>query len=196
MPDQLSLEPGRTALLVMDYQNGIVSRMAEQDALLERTSAAIASTRAHGGQVGWVRVAFTEAELGAIPESSVFAAMTAGGRGAQMHADGPETQIHSQLDHRPEDIAVRKRRVGGFTTTDLDEQLRARGIDTLVLAGLSTSGVVLSTVREAMDRDYRIVVLHDACADGDSDAHAFLTTKIYPRHTTVIAVKDLDALWA
>jgi hypothetical protein len=59
--------------------------------------------------------------------------------------------------------------VGAFTTTDLDRQLRDRAITTLVLAGISTSGVVLSTVREAMDCDYRIVVLEDATADSDPD---------------------------
>jgi nicotinamidase-related amidase len=70
--------------------------------------------------------------------------------------------------------------VGAFTTTDLDRQLRDRAITTLVLAGISTSGVVLSTVREAMDRDYRIVVLEDATADSDPDTHAFLTASIFP----------------
>ena len=53
---------------------------------------------------------------------------------------------------------VRKTRVGAFSTTDLDEQLRQRGVDTLLLAGISTSGVVLSTVRDAHDRDYRVFV--------------------------------------
>ena len=63
---------------------------------------------------------------------------------------------------------MRKQRVGAFSTTDLHEQLQARGIDTLVLAGISTSGCVHSTVLDAFDRDYRVIVLSDACADPDA----------------------------
>ncbi len=85
--------------------------------------------------------------------------------------------------------------MGAFSTTDLDQQLRARAVDTLVLAGISTSGVVLSTVREAMDRDYRIVVLNDACADPEPDNHAFLVSRIYPRYATVLDVAELPGLW-
>jgi nicotinamidase-related amidase len=94
----------------------------------------------------------------------------------------------------PGDIVVRKTRVGAFSTTDLDRRLRERGVDTLVLAGISTSGVVLSTVRDASDRDYRIVVLEDACADPDPEIHAFLVGRIYPRQTDVVAVAALSGL--
>jgi nicotinamidase-related amidase len=116
-------------------------------------------------------------------------------RRAQLHADAPGSQIHPSLGPRPHDVSVRKTRVGAFSTTKLDEQLTDRGITTLALAGISTSGVVLSTVREAMDRDYRIFVLEDACADPDPQTHAFLTGVIYPRHTDVIGVDDLRERW-
>ncbi len=92
------------------------------------------------------------------------------------------------------DIVVRKVRVGAFSTTDLDEQLRGRGIDTLILAGISTSGVVLSTVRDASDRDYRVVVLTDATADREADVHEFLIERIFPRQADVVAVAELDGL--
>jgi nicotinamidase-related amidase len=84
--------------------------------------------------------------------------------------------------------------VSAFSTTDLDPQLRERGIDTLLLAGISTSGVVLSTVRDAADRDYALFVVADACADPEPDVHAFLTERIYPRQASVITVADLEAL--
>jgi nicotinamidase-related amidase len=70
------------------------------------------------------------------------------------------------------------------------------GITTLILAGISTGGVVLSTVREAMDLDYQIVVIHDACADRDQDVHDFLTEKLFPAHTFVTSVDALQTLWA
>jgi nicotinamidase-related amidase len=196
MPDRPTLDPRHTALLVLDYQAGIVAQLPGADALLDRVTAAVDTTRAHGAHVGWVRVAFTDADFDAIPETSVFAGRTSAEQRPALHADAPATQIHQQLDHRPGDIAVRKVRVGAFTTTDLDEQLHAQGITTIVLAGLSTSGAVLSTVREAMDRDYRIVVLRDACADRDPDTHAFLNDKVFPAQAFVTTVDGLDGLWA
>jgi nicotinamidase-related amidase len=196
VPDRPTLDPRRTALLVMDYQAGIVAQLPDTDALLGRVAAAIDSTRGHGGRVGWVRVAFTDADFDAIPESSIFSAMTSGERRPALHADAPDTQIHARLEPQAGDIVVRKTRVGAFSTTDLDQQLRANEIATVVLAGLSTSGVVLSTVREAMDRDYQIVVLQDGCADRDASTHDFLTDTLFLRHAYVTTVGGLDALWA
>jgi nicotinamidase-related amidase len=94
----------------------------------------------------------------------------------------------------PADIVVRKTRVGAFSTTDLDTQLRDRNITTLILAGITTSGVVLSTLRDAHDRDYRVVVLADAGADSHSDVHDFLIEKIFPRQAQVITIAGLPAL--
>lgn len=195
MTNQLGLDPTRTALLVMDYQVGLVHRLPDAQALLERVDTAVADVRTRGGQIAWIRVGFDDADLEAIPPSSVMARMATPDRRAALHAEAPTSQIHDRLSPQPHDITVRKTRVGAFTTTDLDRQLRERAVTTLILAGISTSGVVLSTVREAMDRDYQIVVLNDASADPDPDTHGFLTTTIFPRHTTVIDVNDLHQLW-
>lgn len=70
----------------------------------------------------------------------------------------------------------------------------SRGIDTLILAGISTSGVVLSTVRDGSDRDYRILVLADATADRETDIHEFLIERILPRQAEVITVAQLAEL--
>jgi nicotinamidase-related amidase len=196
VPDHLTLDPRHTALLVMDYQAGIVAQLPDTEPLLERVTTAVDNLRAHGGHVGWVRVAFDQSDFEAIPETSIFAAITSGDRRPELRTDSPATQIHARLKPQPGDIAVRKTRVGAFSTTDLDQQLRARGITNLVLAGLSTSGVVLTTVREAMDLDYRIVVLRDACADRDTGTHDFLTKKLFPARSHVTTVDELDALWA
>jgi len=195
LTEQLKLDPASTALLVMDYQVGLLERLPDAPALLARTATAVAELRDRGGQVGWVRVAFTDADSAAIPATSVMARLASPDRRAALHVDAPASQLHPELDVQPQDLAVRKVRVGAFSTTDLDQQLRAHGVDTLVLAGISTSGVVLSTVREAMDRDYRIVVLTDCCADPEPDNHAFLIGRIYPRYATVIDVAELPGLW-
>ena len=193
MPDELPpIDPAATALLVMDYQPGIVSRMPDPDELIARVAQVIAAARAHGAHVGYVRVAFTDDDMARIPATSAMAA--AASRGSALHADAPETQVHDRLAPQDGDIVVRKVRVGAFSTTDLDGQLRERGVDTIVLAGLSTSGVVLSTVRDGADRDYRVFVLSDASADPEPEVHEFLTTRVFPRQAHVITAAQLGEL--
>jgi nicotinamidase-related amidase len=187
------IDPRRAALLVMDYQNGIVDMLGEPDDLLSLAANAIAIVRRAGGQVGYVRVAFEDADLESIPPTSRMG-QRVGTAPQAFHNDSPNTALHDRVAPEPGDIIVRKVRVGAFSTTDLDAQLRERDIDTLILAGISTSGVVLSTVRDAHDRDYRVVVLADATADPQPDVHAFLTERIFPGQADVITVAELEGL--
>lgn len=195
MPDQPAIDPSHTALLVMDYQPGILASLGEADELLSRVSAVLATVRRRGVHVGYVRVAFDDDDLAAIPPTSQFAGIAAA-RGRTMHADDPGTAVHERVAPAPGDIVVRKTRVGAFSTTDLHQQLQARGVTTLILAGISTSGVVLSTVRDASDRDYRLFVLADACADRDPQVHAVLTERVFPRQAGVITTAELTELLA
>ena len=188
-----TIDPRRTALLVMDYQNGIVGRLEDAEALLARMAHAIAVVRQHGGHIGYVRVAFDDADFDAIPPTSQFAGLVANS-GRALHADSAATAVHESVAPEPGDICVRKTRVGAFSTTDLAGQLRAHDVDTLVLAGISTSGVVLSTVRDAADRDYRVFVLADTCADPVPGVHEFLTEKIFPRQARVMTTAELEQL--
>jgi nicotinamidase-related amidase len=68
--------------------------------------------------------------------------------------------------------------------------LRAADADTLILAGIATSGVVLSTLRQASDLDYRLTVLADACADADPEVHRVLTEKVFPRQALVTTTEE------
>ena len=188
-----AIDPRHTALLVMDYQNAIIGRLRDPGALLARMADAIARVRRHGGQIGYVRVAFDDADFEAVPAHGRFADLVAR-TGRAFHSDSPATAVHDQVAPEPGDIIARKTRVGAFSTTDLDEQLRKHSIDTLILAGISTSGVVLSTVRDAADRDYRVFVLADASADPDPEVHDFLTGRVFPAQARVITTADLDAL--
>ena len=86
--------------------------------------------------------------------------------------------------------AVTKRRVGAFSTTDLETVLRARNINMIVLCGISTSGVVLSTVRWAADMDYSIVVLSDVCADRDPEVQRVLMDKVFPWQATIVTSSE------
>jgi len=79
---------------------------------------------------------------------------------------------------------------GSLCTTDLESILRAHQVTTLVLLGIATSGVVLSTVRWAADADYEILVLEDCCADADEEVHRVLMHKVFPRQALVVQSQD------
>jgi nicotinamidase-related amidase len=110
-------------------------------------------------------------------------------------ADGGDqaTQIHPDVAAEPGDIIVTKRRVSAFAGSDLDMVLRAGDIDHLVLTGIATSGVVLSTVRQAADLDFGLTVLADGCLDADPEVHRVLTEKVFPRQADVVTVADWAA---
>ena len=83
---------------------------------------------------------------------------------------------------------VTKRRVSAFSGSDLEVVLRAQDISHLALCGIATSGVVLSTLREAADKDYQLTVLADCCVDSDEEVQRVLLTKVFPRQAEVIEV--------
>jgi hypothetical protein len=85
---------------------------------------------------------------------------------------------------------VVKHRISPFVGTDLETLLRANGIDTLVLAGVHTGGVVLSTVRHAGDLDYRLVVVRDCCADPDGEVHAMLLDIVIAKQPAVVTTAE------
>ena len=177
--------PAKSALLLMDFQNAIVSMVGEGGpALLERAQEARATARAAGMAVMHVRVAFADADYAAIaPRNKSFAAL---GKSRFLTDGTPPAAIHDALAPAADEEVFTKHRVGAFSTTNLAERLRARGIDALVLAGIATSGVVLSTLREAADRDYRLLVLADVCADMDAEVHRVLMEKVFPRQADVM----------
>ncbi|HEY0107926.1 MAG TPA: cysteine hydrolase, partial [Rhizomicrobium sp.] len=138
-----------------------------------------------------VRVAFAEADYAAMsPRNKAFAPLS----NARFLEDGtPPAAIHDALAPAPDEDVFRKIRVGAFSTTNLAGRLAARGIDTLVLAGIATSGVVLSTLRDAADRDYRMHVVADVCADQDEEVHRVLTQKVFPRQADVLDLAAFEA---
>ena len=97
-------------------------------------------------------------------------------------------EIHPAIAPQPTDIVVMKRRVSAFSGSDLEVVLRAQDITHLVLCGIATSGVVLSTLREAADKDYQLTVLADCCVDNDEEVQRVLLTKVFPRQAEVVQV--------
>jgi nicotinamidase-related amidase len=174
------------ALLVMDMQVGIVERIGD-DGVVERVAEAITAAREAGMKVVYVRVAFRDGYPEISSRNRTFSALS----GAGGFADGDAaTQIHPAVAPEPGDVVVVKRRVSAFTGSDLEVVLRAAKVDSLVLTGIATSGVVLSTLREAADRDFGLTVLSDACADADPEVHRVLTEKVFPRQADVSTVAE------
>lgn len=175
----------KTALLVMDVQNGIVSRFTENENMLLPFQKAVEAARRHDMPVIFVRVAFREGFPEISPNNKSFSAISKSGN---MTISTTATQIHESLQPQSNEPVVTKLRISAFAGSDLEVILRSRKIDTLVLSGISTSGVVLSTVREAADRDFALTVLADACLDADPEVHRVLTEKVFPRQADVLTV--------
>jgi len=184
---------GNPALLVLDYQRAWIETLSESDSLLANAARAIAIARERGVRVTYARVGFTPADYAAVPAGNLIFTQLASKPGT-LDDDAPAMAIDDRVAPRPGDKVVRKTRVGAFARTDLDGWLRALDIDTLILAGISTSGVVLSTVCDGADRDYRLFVLADACADRDPEIQETLIHKVFPQRAQVITVADLPAL--
>jgi nicotinamidase-related amidase len=183
-----------TALLVMDYQPAALNLIHDHATLIECANNAIAVTRKHGSHVMFVRMALDDDDYRFIASTNqVFSAVAAK---KSLREGTPETALHSDVASEPGDFQVRKTRVGAFSTTNLDELLTNLGVTTLILAGVQTSGVILSTVREAADRDYRLILLSDCISDPNRDVHEILINQILPRQAEIITSADLDGQFA
>jgi nicotinamidase-related amidase len=167
----LALEPSRTAVVIMDYQVGIVEGYAgDPEATVVRAAAVLRAARTAGIPVVHVRAGTPPYDVD----------------------EGPG-RIRPEVAPLPGETVLTKTRTGAFTTTGLDVLLRRDGRDTVVLLGVATSGCVLTTVRGAADLGYGIVVVADACDDRDAEVHRVLTTKVYPRQATVVSAEAFAA---
>ena len=194
MNDKLALDPKTSALLVMDFQTAVVAMIsAGNDALLARTARVIDGARSAKMRIIYVVVAFRPGYPEVSPRHPSFGPVRESGRFIE---GSPGTEVHVAVAPKPGDAIVTKHRVSAFAGTDLELLLRANGVETLVLAGIATSGVVLSTVRHASDADYRLVVVEDCCADRDPEVHRVLTEKVFARATTVVKAEAVVAALA
>jgi nicotinamidase-related amidase len=167
----------------MDIQNGILPRIDGVDAYLDTVVAAQAKAEDAGVPVILVRVGFAAGHPEVSARNRIFSALRTSN--ALMLGD-EATEPHRRLLRGHGEVIVTKKRVSAFTGSDLALILRAHDVDHLVLAGIATSGVVLSTLREAADLDYRITVLADLCRDSDDEVHRVLVEKVFPRQAEVI----------
>ena len=176
-----------TALLVMDMQVGILAMLPNNETIINKVSEAIAAARSKKIPVIYVVVGFRPGA----PEINVNNKSFLAGKERFSKMDMTVfMQVHDSLAPQADEVTVTKRRVSAFTGSDLEVVLRSLGIQHIILTGIATSGVVLSTLREAADKDYRITVLSDCCADGDEETHRVLTTKIFIRQADVLDLEE------
>jgi nicotinamidase-related amidase len=180
----MKLDPKKTALLTLDFQKGIFGFVPAANAVVPNAAKAVEFARKKQFRIIHVGLGFstghpelpdTESRWKRLKDNNLFIIGT------------PSAEFHSAVA-RPEDLVVYKQRVGGFSENELHLILRSRGIENLVLFGISTSGITLSTLRRAADLDYRCVVLKDACFDADPEVHRVLTEKVFSTQATVLTV--------
>ena len=177
----------KSALLVMDVQQVIAGRIDDEAGYLRRLRRAIAAAHAANLPVIYVVVGFRNGHPEISTRNKGFRAIPS----ALGLVDGdPSAEIHPDVAPLPGDVVVTKKRVSAFAGSDLDILLRAGDIDSVVLVGLATSGVVLSTLRQAADLDFGLTVLADGCLDTDPEVHRVLTEKVFPRQADVVTVDE------
>ena len=175
----------------MDCQAAIVSIYAkdDKDAFLTRIGSVLNHARSKGMTVILVQVGFRPG----LPEISARNILFGSIKSSAQHQklfQGELAAIPAAIAPKENEIVVTKHRISAFTGTDLAMILRANDIDTLVLFGIATSGVVLSTLVEAADSDFRLAVIKDCCADLDSALHDCLINKLFPSRAAVLSVRE------
>jgi nicotinamidase-related amidase len=195
-----TLDPKHTALLLLDLQVGFVQRLPPDSSLVDNAASAISIACQHGVQIAYIRAALDEADVDAVPMHNTSFAMFKGNEGmrASIHLDSPATQIHPKLTPKRGDFIHRKIRYGASMISPskvLLEDFAAEKIDTVIVGGVITSGVVPSAVRQLADLDYSLIVLEDCCADFDIEVHNMLFEKIFPNQAKVIKSSELESLF-
>ncbi|MFP5975014.1 cysteine hydrolase family protein [Enterobacter mori] len=196
MSNQLSNISKNSALLVMDFQTIILNNFLTQEIaenVIRNTASLIAAARTAAVPVIYVSVGFRKGYPEVSKNNTIFSSIKENG---MFMADNESTAIHPDVAPAENEAVIVKRRVGAFSFTELEMILRAQGIETLILTGVTTSGVVLSTVGQAFDLDFRLVVAGDCCADPDHDTHLFLLDKILPQHAIVTRSTEISKAWA
>ncbi|MGB2179417.1 MAG: cysteine hydrolase family protein [Porticoccaceae bacterium] len=188
------LDCQKTALLVMDHQEMLINNyVPNKDDYLANLANVLEETRKNGIQIIYVRVGFRKNYPEVSNQNVIFSSVRNGGRFLSQDAG---SAIPSVIAPQEDDQVILKHRVSAFEGTELQLLLRAQNISTIVVLGITTSGVVLSTVRQAADLDYKIFVLEDYCFDADAEVQKVLLEKILPMQAKVVKLKSYQELFS
>ena len=193
MPD-ITLNKATTALLIADFYAEMMNTIphAVERGVVEKTRALQQVARDAGLMVCYSATVFRPGYPEISDRNKTFSQRKASGQPA---VSDPLQVIHEAVRPMAGEVVAGKHRVNALYGTDLDLALRANNIDTIVMLGYATSGVVLSTTRYAADADYRLFIVEDCCSDSDEEVHNFLTQRIFPRQADVVsAAQVIEAL--
>jgi len=189
MPE-IDLDKNATALLIADFYAEMMGSLphAVDRKVVDKTRDLQRAARNAGILICYSATVFRPGYLEISDRNKTFSQRKNSG---QEPVSDPVQLIHPSVRPMPGEVVVGKHRVNALFGTDLDMVLRSNNIETLVILGYATSGVVLSTVRYAADLDYRLLVVEDCCSDQDPEVHDFLTQRIFPRQTGVVESEDV-----
>jgi nicotinamidase-related amidase len=183
----LTLDPRTTALVLIDLQRGIVARTTaphSADQVVERAARIADRFRQLGAPVILVHVDFS-------PDNGDMLRQPVDSPNPLAERPPDWSHFAPAVGPKGNDLVITKRQWGAFYGTDLEMQLRRRGIRTIVLGGISTNFGVESTARDAWERGYEIIFVEDAMAAFSAEAHAFAVTTIFPRLGRVRSTENL-----
>jgi nicotinamidase-related amidase len=166
----------KTALIIGDLQRGITGAYPFARQVLPPLTELLPRARAAGVLVVFVRIAFRANRADLPKDNALFSSFFEARE--IFHEGVPGTEI--DLPVHDEDVVILKRRASAFAGTDLELVLRAHSVESIAVAGVATSAMVAATCYDAADRGYRVTVLRDGCADGDSTIHDFFMDKVLP----------------
>jgi nicotinamidase-related amidase len=183
-------DPKRTALVVIDLQHGIVGRSPAPHSgpdVVARANLLAGALRKAGGTIVWFRVTPSPDGRDALGPPTDAPNVTPGERPANW------AELVSEVDKQPGDFVLTKRQWGGFYGTELDLQLRRRGVGTIILCGITTNIGVESTARDAFERGYHQVFAEDATSARTAEEHEFVMRTTFPRLGRVRSTADILA---
>ena len=202
MPDDpaIAIDRRRTALLIADFYTeamGSLPHAVTRNVVARTVRLQDAAHRA-GLMVCYCATVFRPGYPEISDRNKTFRARKAAGiaPGAPSPVADPIALIHPAVRPRDGEVAVGKHRVNALFGTGLEVALTAAGIDTIILLGYATSGVILSTTRYAADRDYRLYIVADCCADSEPEVHDFLIDRILNRQADIVTADDIIAALA
>ncbi len=186
----IALDKSTTALLIADFYADMMTSLphAVDRGVVAKTQAVQQAARDAGLLVCYSATVFRPGYPEISDRNKTFSQRKASGAPA---VSDPIQVIHEGVRPIEGEIVAGKHRVNALYGTDLDMSLRANNIETIVLLGYATSGVVLSTTRYAADSDYRLYIVEDCCSDSDPEVHDFLTQRIFPRQADVVQSEDV-----
>jgi nicotinamidase-related amidase len=183
---EISLDPKKTALVLIDLQNGIVGRDTKPHAatdVVERSAKLATAMRAKGGLVVYIRVKLDD--FMAIPSDDPM----------QLPKEIPAefSEIAPAAGMQPGDLLIAKRHWGAFAGTGLEAELRSRGIDTVILGGIATNIGVESTLRQGTGLGFAFITVEDICTTFSPEMQQFAFTAIFPRLSHVRSTEQVLA---